>query len=96
MITSAIKKQTSVYCSVSLNPYYMVFLKLGITDKKSKKESNSIVSLLLMSAALPIALLYANIVFEIELQIILSFFELNYALVCHFGISQTKLIVVKR
>ena len=49
MITSAIKKQTSVY-SISLNPY-MVFLKLGITDKKSKKESNSIVSLLLMSAA---------------------------------------------
>ena len=49
MITSAIKK-TSVYCSISLNPY-MVFLKLGITDKKSKKESNSIVSLLLMSAA---------------------------------------------
>ena len=49
MITSAIKKQTSVYCSISLNPY-MVFLKLGITDKKSK-ESNSIVSLLLMSAA---------------------------------------------
>ena len=50
MITSAIQKQTSVYCSISLNPY-MVFLKLGITDKKSKKESNSIVSLLLMSAA---------------------------------------------
>ena len=42
--------QTSVYCSILLNPY-MVFLKLGITDKKSKKESNSIVSLLLMSAA---------------------------------------------
>ena len=32
----------------------MVFT-LGITDKKSKKKSNSIVSLLLMSAALPIA-----------------------------------------
>ena len=31
------------------------YFKLGITDKKSKKESNSIVSLLLMSAALPIA-----------------------------------------
>ena len=41
MITSAIKKQTSVFCSISLNPY-MVF---GITDKKSKKERNSIVSL---------------------------------------------------
>ena len=50
MITSAIKKQTSVYCSISFNPY-VVFLKPGITDKKSKKESNSIVSLLLMSAA---------------------------------------------
>ena len=44
----------------------MVFLKRGITDKKSKKESNYIVSLLLMSATnlpLPIARLYANIVF---------------------------------
>ena len=54
MITSAIKKQTSVCYSISLNPYIWYF-KLGITDKKSKKESNSIVSLLLMSAALPIA-----------------------------------------
>ena len=54
MITSA-KKQTSVCCSISLNPYKWYF-KLGITDKKSKKESNSIVSLLLVSAALPIAL----------------------------------------
>ena len=54
MITSAIKKQTSVCCSISLNPYLWYF-KLRITDKKSKKESNSIVSLLLMSAALPIA-----------------------------------------
>ena len=54
MITSAIKKQTFVCCSISLNPYIWYF-KLGITDKKSKKESNSIVSLLLMSAALPIA-----------------------------------------
>ena len=53
MITSAIKEQTSVCCSISLNPN-MVF-QLGITEKKSKKESNSIVSLLLMSAALPIA-----------------------------------------
>ena len=57
MITSAIKKQTTVYCSISLNPY-MVFLKLGITDKKSKKESNSIVSLLLMSAATTKSLFY--------------------------------------
>ena len=54
MITSAIKKQTSICCSISLNAYKWYF-KLGITDKKSKKESNSIVSLLLMSAALPIA-----------------------------------------
>ena len=36
----------------------MWYFKLGITDKKSKKESNSIVSLLLMSAALPIAPFY--------------------------------------
>ena len=40
----------------SIYPYiYIWYFKLGITDKKSKKESNSIVSLLLMSAALPIA-----------------------------------------
>ena len=53
MITSAIKKQTSVCCSISLNPY-MVF-HLESRGKKVKRESNSIVSLLLMSAALPIA-----------------------------------------
>ena len=41
MITSVIKKQTSVCCSISLNPY-MAF-KLGITKKK-KKESNSILA----------------------------------------------------
>ena len=58
MITSAIKKQTSVCYSISLNPYiyiYIWYFKLEITDKKSKKERNSIVSLLLISAALPIA-----------------------------------------
>ena len=46
MFTSAIKKQTSVFCSISLNPY-MVFQtwKSGIMEKKRKKESNSIVSL---------------------------------------------------
>ena len=54
MITSAIKKQTSVCCSISLNPYYGIS-NLESRGKKSKKESNSIVSLLLMSAALPIA-----------------------------------------
>ena len=52
MITSAIKKQTSVCCSISLNPY-MVFQTWN-HGQKSKKESNSIVSFLLMSAALPI------------------------------------------
>ena len=52
MITSAIEKQISVCCSISLNPYG---ISNFITDKKSKKESNSIVSLLLMSAASPIA-----------------------------------------
>ena len=77
MITSAIKKQTSVCCSISswiykttgcpthcfaLSELRLDFIKsilwyskLGITEKKGKKESNSIVSLLLMSAALPIA-----------------------------------------
>ena len=53
MSTSAIKKQISVCCSISSNPY-MVFQTWN-HGKKSKKESNSIVSLLLMSAALPIA-----------------------------------------
>ena len=53
MITSAIKKQTSVCCSISLNPYTVFQTWNNI--KKSKKESNSIVSLLLMSAALLIA-----------------------------------------
>ena len=55
MLTSAIKKETSVCCSISLNPY-MVFQSWNHGGKKTKKESNSIVSLLLMSAALPIAL----------------------------------------
>ena len=41
MITSAIKKQTSDCCSISLNPY-MVF-QIWNYEKK-KKESNSIVS----------------------------------------------------
>ena len=63
MITSAIKKQTSVYCSISLNPY-MVFLKLGITNKKLKRKAILIVSLLLMSAATTNRSLYANIVFK--------------------------------
>ena len=38
MFTSAIKKQTSVCCSISLNPY-MVFQtwKSGIMEKKKKK-----------------------------------------------------------
>ena len=39
MITSAIKKQTSVCCSISLNPY-MVFQtwKSGTTEKKKRKS----------------------------------------------------------
>ena len=43
MLPSAIKKQTSVCCSISLNPY-MVFQtwKSGIMKKKRKKENNSI------------------------------------------------------
>ena len=43
MFTSAIKKQTSVCCSISLNPY-MVFQTWN-RGKKEEKESNSIVSL---------------------------------------------------
>ena len=44
MITSAIKKQTSVCCSISLNSY-MVFQTWNLGEKEKKKESNSIVSL---------------------------------------------------
>ena len=46
MFTSAIKKRTSVCCSISLNPY-MVFQtgNLESWKKEKKKESNSIVSL---------------------------------------------------
>ena len=33
MFTSAIKKQTSVCCSISLNPYMV-----GIMEKKKKKK----------------------------------------------------------
>ena len=44
MITSAIKKETSVCCSISLNPY-MGFQTWNHGKKKKKKESNSIVSL---------------------------------------------------
>ena len=36
MFTSAIKKQTSVYCSISLNPYNMVFQTLNHGRKKRK------------------------------------------------------------
>ena len=43
MFTSAIKKQTSVCCSISLNPC-MVF-QIWNHEKKKKKESNSIVRL---------------------------------------------------
>ena len=51
MNTSAIKKQSSVCKSL-----YMVFQTWNWNHgEKKKKESNSIVSLLLMSAALPIA-----------------------------------------
>ena len=59
MITSAIKKKADI-CLLFYFIKSIWYFKLGIADKKSKKESNSIVSLLLMSAALPIAPLYAN------------------------------------
>ena len=48
MFTSAIKKQTSDFCSISLNSYIKWYFKLGNLEswkKKSKKESNYIVSL---------------------------------------------------
>ena len=76
MITSAIKNQTSVGCSISVNPYMSCHFRHGITDKKSKKESNSIVSLLLMSAALPIRFFYMRtlIVFELKLKFLIKIF----------------------
>ena len=37
MFTSAIKKQTSVCCSISLNPYR--YFKLGIIEKKRKRKA---------------------------------------------------------
>ena len=43
MNVSAIKKQTSDCCSISLNPLW--YFKLGIMKKKEMKESNSIDSL---------------------------------------------------
>ena len=36
MFTSAIKKQTSVCCSISLNPYNMVFQTWNHEEKKNK------------------------------------------------------------
>ena len=46
MLTSAIKKQISVCCSISLNSYKVFQIwKSGIMVKKRKKESNSIVDL---------------------------------------------------
>ena len=68
MITSAIKNQTSVCCYISLNPY-MVFQTWNHGYKKIKKKSNSIVSLLLMPAALPIASFYMqtlSLIFKLE------------------------------
>ena len=38
MFTSAIKKQTSVCCSISLNPYINIwYFKLEITEKRKRK-----------------------------------------------------------
>ena len=52
MFTLAIKKQTFDCCFISLNRY-MVFQTWNHGEKKEKKESNCIVSLLLMSAGRP-------------------------------------------
>ena len=41
MFTSAIKKQTSVFCSISLNPYMVS--QTWIHGEKNEKKSNSIV-----------------------------------------------------
>ena len=42
MFASAIIKQTSDCCSISLNPYR--YFKLGIVEKKKKEESNSLLA----------------------------------------------------
>ena len=53
MFTSAVKKQTSVHCSIPLNPYNMVFQtwKSGIICKKEKRKTIILLPILLMSAA---------------------------------------------
>ena len=53
MITSAIIK-ADICLLFYFIKYLIWYFKLGITDKKSKKESNSML-ILLMLAALPIA-----------------------------------------
>ena len=51
MFTSAIKKQTSVCFSVSLNPYNMVFQTWNHGKKKKRKAILLLAYKLLMSAA---------------------------------------------
>ena len=71
MLTSAIKKQTSVCCSISLNPYNMVFQtwKSGITKKKKEKRKAilllAIADVSCLTNCRVCRVLCANIVFNI-------------------------------
>ena len=63
MLISAIKKQASVCCSISLNPYIWYF-KLGIMEKEKEKGKQFYCQLLDQSL-----LLYTNIIFKVyEIQ----------------------------
>ena len=74
MLTSAIKKQTSVCCSISLNPY-MVFQtwKSGISGKKKKKKRKAIVLLAYIAdvSCLTNRLLYMRTLLSLKLTIFL-------------------------
>ena len=68
MFTSAIKKQTSVCCSISLNPY-MVFQTWNMESrkKKEKRKANILLAYIAdVSCLTNRPLLYANIVFNIN------------------------------
>ena len=58
MITSLLKSRYLFCCSISLNPYKWHF-KLAITEKKKKKEINSIVSLYIADVR-PISFIYEH------------------------------------
>ena len=75
MITSAIKKQTSDCCSISLNPY-MVFQtwKSGITEKKKKGKAILLLAYIAdVSCLTNRPLLNVNIVFKLRTSFLQCF-----------------------